>query len=123
MDTVDGIPFIRGIRHCDSVNARRIYYVDRKIFCDVESVPLIIYCDNLSLDNVTQFVAITIESFSVKSPFEVHRILREDEFLVVISEWNPLSIDINFCTRDLVDYTMIVSLLEGSGSIGAEFCG
>ena len=73
--TVDGIPFIRCIRHCDCMNARRIYYVDREVFCDIEAIPLIIYCDNLSLDNVTQFVAITIESFSVEPPFEVHRIL------------------------------------------------
>ena len=31
-DTVDGIPFIRCIRHCDCIDARRIYYADRKLF-------------------------------------------------------------------------------------------
>ena len=122
VDTVDGIPFIRCIRHCDCINARRIYYVYGKIFCDVEAVPLIIYCDNLSLDNVTQFVAITIESFSIKSPFEVHRILREDEFLVVVNKRNPLTIDIYLSTRDLVNYTVIVSLLKWSSFIRFKVC-
>ena len=123
VDTIDGIPFIRCIRHCDCMNPRRIYYVDRKILCDVEAIPFVVYCDYLTVDGVSGFVVIIAESFPIEPPFEVHRILGEDEFLVVISKRNPLIIDIYFCTRDLVDHTMIVSLLEGSGFIGAEFCG
>ena len=84
---------------------------------------MVVYCDYLTVDGISRFVVIIVESFPVESPFEVHRILGEDELLVVISKRNPLTIDINFCTRDLVGYTMIVSLLEGSGFIGAEFCG
>ena len=123
VDTADGIPSIRCIRHCDCINARRIYYVDRKVLCDIEAIPFVVYCDNQPVDGVSRFVVIIAESFPVEPPFEVHRILREDEFLVVISKRNPLTIDINFCTRDLVDYTMIVSLLKWSGFINVKFCG
>jgi hypothetical protein len=78
---------------------------------------LIIYCDNLTIYGISRFVVIIIESFSVKSPFEVHRILREDKFLVIISKRDPLTIDIYLSTRDLVDYTMIVSFFKWSSFI------
>ena len=67
--TVDGIPFIRCIRHCDCMNARRIYYVDRKIYCDIEAVPLIIYCDKLSLNGVALLVSEFAEQRAVEPPF------------------------------------------------------
>ena len=104
------------------MNARRIYYVDRKIFCDIETIPFVIYSDNLTIDGISRFVVIIAESFPVEPPFEVHRILGKDEISIIFCERNPLSIDIYFCPRNLVDYTMIVSLLKRSGFINAEFC-
>ena len=83
---------------------------------------MVIYSDNLTADSISRFVIIIIESLSVKSPFEVHRILREDEFLVVISKRNPLSIDVYLSTRNLVDYTMIVSFFKWSSFIRFKVC-
>jgi len=104
------------------MNARRIYYVDRKIFCDVEAIPFVVYSDNQPIDGIARLVAVTIKQCAVESPFEVHWILGEDEAFIVVSERNPLTIDVHLSTWDLVDYTMIVSLLKGSGFIRFKVC-
>ena len=61
VDTVDGVPRSGSIGGSDSINARRIYYVDRKILCDVEAIPFVVYCDNLAIDGISWFVVIIIE--------------------------------------------------------------
>ena len=35
----------------------------------------------------------------------------KDEVFIFIGERNPLLIDIYFCTRDLVDYTMVITFV------------
>lgn len=93
-----------------------------EVLCDIESVPLVIYCDYLTIDGVARLVAVTIEQLTVESPFEIHRILGEDEVFIIICKRNPLTIDVYLCTRDLIDYAMIVSFLKWSGFISLDVC-
>ena len=61
LNAVDGIPCIRSIIHSDRINSRRIFHIDREIFCNIESIPLVIYSDNLTTDSISWFVVIIIE--------------------------------------------------------------
>ena len=83
--------------------------------CDIlfqsQSIPLVIDCNDLTLESLTGSVAIFTEESAIKPPFEIHRICGFDSARVFCSKGNPFISNLNFRARDIEYYALVVAFL------------
>ena len=65
-----------------------------------QAAPLILNRDNLSFNGLSGIIAILLNQFTRKSPFQVHRVLGENDVLVLVIEGYPLAVDLDFGARN-----------------------
>lgn len=81
------------------------------IFLQPQPIPLVIYCNDLTLESLTRGITIFPKESTIESPFKVHRILSEDEVFILGVKGNPLAVNLDFGTRDVEDNAFVVAFL------------